>query len=93
MICFIGLGWTRVSARAASSSYRDEHATMVRNVLLSQKGDISPAIVTTTERERDDKVGDTPGARRDKHSVLNVSLALKRSRVREGNTSLAVAAN
>lgn len=61
------------------------------NVLLLQEDGVSPATVTTSERDGKSTVEGTLGAQRDEFSVLFVSLDLELCTVREKNASLASA--
>lgn len=50
---------TRVRKGAASSYDKGEHVWMSCNVLVSQKAEMSPGAVSTTEEEEADTVGHT----------------------------------
>lgn len=56
-----GLELKRVGVSVAQSCGRDEHISMVPNVLLSEVGEISPDTVKTTGGGEERTVGDTLG--------------------------------
>lgn len=74
---------TRVSEIAASSQDREEHFAMARNVFLSKVDQMSPATVTTREKEVECTVRHAFGGRREQCSVLSVSFEIERRTVRE----------
>lgn len=67
---------TRISASAAPSPDRDEHAAIVWNLVLSQEEEVSPATVMTSGEVGEITVGGTSGESRRECSVLTASLKL-----------------
>lgn len=82
-----------VSASVTLLCERNEHVTMVPNVLLSQENGISHATVTTGEGVGDGTVGSTLEKRREECSMLSQSIETETRRVREENALLVGAAN
>lgn len=66
---------------------------MVRNLFLSQEGEISHATMTNTEGKRDGTVGDTLGEGQEECSVFSTSLELEQRSVHKKTASLTGTAN